>query len=340
MNKTIKIIIAFGIAIALTATVLVVSIVKTKKSESNQTSAPLYTLQPTTLPAVPGVTESWVDLNMIASNLATATDTSSTDTSGTPPVGITQPVFPNGNYNVTSIVYVDQFGNPIDLNQLTQQTTEPQNNEPSYDNTAQFNETPTTTEADGQMSEFEINSDGVITGYYGGSPNVLLPATIQGKTVTGIGNNCFKGSKIKSIQIPETVKSIGSAAFQDCLKLENVIFTNTKVDVTIGISAFKRCESLKNINLPITSSIGTSAFEGCISLESIDIKAGCKTVGQYCFAYCDSLKKIIVRDEETKFNGVSTFQNHHSDLIVYCVSDSSVEHQLKGLGLNTSPITQ
>ena len=109
MNKTINIIIAFGIAILLTATVLVVSIVKGDGEGKQQTSAPLYTLQPTTLPGVPSVTESWVDLNMIASNLATATDPSASDTSTTLPIGITQVVVPN--YNVTSIVYVDQNGN-------------------------------------------------------------------------------------------------------------------------------------------------------------------------------------------------------------------------------------
>ena len=203
MNKTIKIIIAFGIAILLTATVLVVSIVKGDGEGIQQTSAPLYTLQPTTLPGVPSVTESWVDLNMIASNLATATDPSASDISTTLPIGITQVVVPN--YNVTSIVYVDQNGNIIDPNQLTQNNQSTQNDQPTYDNTDAFDTPPSTTESEGEMSEFEINSSGIVTGYYGNSNYVMLPSKIQGKTVVGIGDNCFKGSKIISIQIPETV---------------------------------------------------------------------------------------------------------------------------------------
>ena len=67
MNKTIKIIIAFGVAIALTATVLVVSLIKSRNGGNLQTSAPLYTLQPTTIQSNFGATESWVDINMIAS---------------------------------------------------------------------------------------------------------------------------------------------------------------------------------------------------------------------------------------------------------------------------------
>lgn len=343
MNKTVKIIIAFGVAIALTATVLVISLVKSREAANAQTSVSLYTLQPTTIQSNLGGTEAWtVDINKIAGDLATATDTSAVDTSGGVVVpGASQAPFPSIDYNpgnnMTSIVYVDQYGNPVDMNKV-QSTTNP--DKPLYDNTAQFEEPESTTEPDGVMSEFEINSDGVITGYYGGSSVVIIPSKIQGKNVTGIGNNCFKNSNITSVQIPETVKSIGSAAFQGCVKLRNVIFADTKVEVTIGISAFKGCESLKNINLPVTSSIGTSAFEGCSSLESVDIKKGCKSVGQYCFAYCTSLTKITVRDEETKFNGVSTFQDHNENLIVYCVSDSDVEFQLKGLGIKTSPITQ
>ena len=343
MNKTIKIIIAFGVAIALTATVLVVSLIKSRNSGNLQTSAPLYTLQPTTIQSNFGATESWVDINMIASNLATATDTSATDTSGVSIPGVSQSLFPgidySGAYNVTSIVYVDQYGNPVDINQITTTTT-PATTQPVYDNTEQFDEPATTTEPDGVMSEFEINSNGHITGYYGGSSVVIIPAQIQGKTVTGIGNDCFKGSSITSVQIPETVKSIGNAAFQGCVKLRNVIFAESNVDVTIGTCAFKGCESLKNINLPVTSSIGVSAFEGCTSLESIELRKGCKNVGQYCFAYCTSLTKLTVKDEATAFNGVTTFQGHNEKLIVYCVSESDVEFQLKGLGLNTAPITQ
>lgn len=338
MNKTVKIIVAFGAAIVLMATILVVSIYNEKKNDKEQTSGTNYTLQPTTVANVPAGTDSWVDLNMIASNLATATDSTATDVSTTLPVGVSQVVIPN--YNVTSIVYVDQNGNIIDQNRLTQNVQQTQSNSPSYDNTDAFDTPASTTESSGEMSEFEINSNGIVTGYYGSSTVVMIPNKIQGITVVGIGDNCFKGSKITSVQIPETVTSIGNCAFQECKNLVNVIFKSQKTDVTIGIAAFKHCEKLKNINLPVTSSIGTSAFEGCTSLQTLDIKKGCKSVGQYCFAYCTSLTKLTVRDEKTEFNGVTTFQDHNEKLIVYCVSDSDTEFTLKGLGLNTAPITQ
>lgn len=337
MNNTVKIIIAFGIAILLTATVLVVGLLTSKDKDTVQSTAPLYTLQPTTLPATPAVTESWVDLNMIASNLATATDTSASDVSSTvPPIGITQ-VIPN--YNITSIVYVDQFGNIIDPNQLTQNNQNTQNNQPTYDNTDAFDVPVSTTEGDGEMTEFAINSDGVITAYYGNKSVVMLPSQIQGKQVIGIGNNCFKGSKITSIQIPGTVRSIGNSAFQDCVNLKNVIFASSTVNVDIGISAFKGCTSLENINLPVTSSIGTSAFESCSSLKKLTIRKGCKSIGQYCFAYCTELTKLTIEDEKTTFYGITTFQDRNPNLIVYCVSDSDTEFTLKNYGLNTAPIT-
>ncbi len=337
MNKTTIIIIALAFVILLTAVIGVVGFI-TSSDESpfgdGKTSESAYSLQPTTTYAVPTATESWIDLNMIASNLATATD-SDTDTSLTS--GTLAPIvigsMPN-NQPLTTIVYIDQNGNIVDMNQINQNKTTTQ-----MDNTIAFDETQPTTGEDTSFSEYEINSNGVITRYLGTSKTLFIPENIQGVTVTGIGSRCFEGSSITAVQIPKTVKNVGAAAFKDCKKLVTVNFVDPSVDVVIENSAFKGCSSLKSIKLPITSSIGMSAFESCTSLKEIDIKAGTKNIGQYCFAFCSSLTSITIRDEETKFNGITTFQAHNEALIVHCAPDSNVEFQLKGYGLNTAPIS-
>ena len=335
MKKTAIIIIALAVAIVLTAVVLVVGLVGPKVQEllkgEDTTYSVSYYLQPTTTPVIPEDTQSWVDINMIAGDLATATDSTEPSSETLAPIVIGTDT---NNQMLTTIIYIDQNGNIVDLNNINNNKTTTQ-----IDNDIAFDDTVATTDEDSAFSEYEINSSGVITNYLGSSKVVMIPSRIQGVTVTGIGANCFASKKITSVQIPATVKSIGAAAFKDCKNLVNVIFADQSVNVEIGNSAFKGCSSLKKINLPVTSSIGMSAFESCSSLKEIDIKAGTKNIGQYCFAFCTALAKITIRDEETVFNGVTTFQDHNDELIVYCVLDSNVEFTLKNYGLNTSPIT-
>lgn len=74
---------------------------------------------------------------------------------------------------------------------------------------------------------------------------------------------CFS---LTSINIPDTVTSIGSSAFRGCESLTSI---NIPDSVTsIGDSAFSWCESLTNINIPDSvTSIGESAFCGCKNLN-------------------------------------------------------------------------
>ncbi len=335
MKKSIIVVIALAVALFFTAVVLVTTIFGPKFkdlfAQDDTTYEYSYSIVPTTTaPVVPQDTEAWVDINAIAGDLATASDTS-TDAFSLAPIVIGT----EGGSNLTSIVYIDQFGNIVDPNLVNNNKTTTQ-----IDNDVAFDDTIATSEDDSSFGEYEINSAGIITNYFGISKVVIIPSKIQGKTVKGIGKDCFESRQITGVQIPETVQIIEAGAFRNCTKLETVIFANQKVSVEIGNSAFKGCTSLKSINLPITPKIGLSAFESCSSLKTLDIKKGTKEIGQYCFAYCESLQSFTIRDDSTVFNGITTFQGCKTDkLLVYCEVDSSVEQTLKAYGLNTSPIS-
>ncbi len=337
MKKTIILIVSLGVAILVTAGVLVSTLLAPKVKEwfgnDDTTYDYSFSMVPTaTTPVIPQDTASWIDINSIAGDLATATDTDTTSTSVTlaPIVVGTE-----GGSNITSIVYVDQNGNIIDPNQITNNKTTTQ-----IENDNAFDDTVPSTDGNSAFSEYVISPAGIITEYLGSSTVVMIPSKIQGITVKGIGKDCFEGKSIKGVQIPETICVIEAGAFRNCNKLETVVFKDEKVSVNIGNSAFKGCTSLKKINLPVTPEMGLSAFESCTSLKELDIKAGTKNIGQYCFAYCESLTSLTIRDEKTTFNGVTTFQGcDFSKLIVYCELDSDVEFTMKNYGLNTSPIT-
>ena len=66
--------------------------------------------------------------------------------------------------------------------------------------------------------------------------NVVVPRTYNGKPVTTIGNNAFEGSGIDSIVLHETVKTIGSEAFKDCVTRFIYIYSTTPL--AVGADAF------------------------------------------------------------------------------------------------------
>ena len=121
----------------------------------------------------------------------------------------------------------------------------------------------------------------------------VIPDTINGYPVTRIGDYAFADSNFTSIIIPDSVKSIGDNAFEDCKSLESVVMPDSVAE--IGRSAFRYCRSLENIVIPdgITS-IGDRAFSYCRSLESIVIPDSVKEIGAEAFSYCSSLETVTI----------------------------------------------
>ena len=124
--------------------------------------------------------------------------------------------------------------------------------------------------------EYYVLDDGTvnITGYYGSAETVVIPDTIDGKSVTSIGAWVFSGfTSLTSITIPDSVTSIGEYAFGGCTSLTSITIPDSVT--SIGDSAFWNCTSLKSIKIPDgVTSISYSAFNGCTSLTTIDVEIG------------------------------------------------------------------
>ena len=122
--------------------------------------------------------------------------------------------------------------------------------------------------------------------------------------VTSIGNNAFYCCALKSVTIPDSVKSIGYGAFNNCGSLESAVIPNgvTTIDdyafywcssmtsvtipdsvTTIGEMAFTRCD-LSAVTIPDkVTSIGSSAFSGCSALESVTFLGNMPEIAGDCF---------------------------------------------------------
>ncbi|MDR3264115.1 MAG: leucine-rich repeat protein [Clostridiales bacterium] len=160
-------------------------------------------------------------------------------------------------------------------------------------------------------------------------PNIVIPATYNDQPVLRIKDNGFSGaSQLKSISIPETLTSIGNAAFAHCgnlttieLKEGNTVYSLTngvlynkahtvlvaypaaKTDtiftvpnsvVSIEDYAFSSSKNLKEVILPNTlTDIGNGTFSSTC-LEKIILPNTVTSIGDDFFSSCWLLKEITL----------------------------------------------
>lgn len=137
--------------------------------------------------------------------------------------------------------------------------------------------------------------------YYSG--DIVIPSyvTYKGNTypVKYIGLEAFSGcTSLTSIQLPETIISIGEFAFQGCIGLTSINFPSSLK--TINSAAFNGCTGLSSLSIPSNvKKIGSSAFLGCTSLTSVTIPEGVTEIGSSAFQNCTSLSSVTIPNSVT-----------------------------------------
>ena len=160
-----------------------------------------------------------------------------------------------------------------------------------------------------------------ITNYNGSAKTLEIPSTLDGYTVTSIGEHAFSYCySLTSITIPDSVTSIGEAAFEWCDSLSSVTIPDSVT--SIGDGAFSWCNSLTSITVDENNK-NYSSQDGVLfnkeKTELIQYPIGNKrtsysisdsvtSIGDYAFADCDSLTSITIPDSVTSI-GSSAFYN-------------------------------
>ncbi len=182
-----------------------------------------------------------------------------------------------------------------------------------------------------------------ITGYNGSAEKVDIPAEIDGKSVTSIGNRAFNGcTSLTSITIPNSVTEIGSGAFSSCTSLTSIKIPDSVMQ--IGDYVFLGCTNLIEIEVETdnkfyssdkgvlfnknkteiicypagikdtiylipssVTSIGKRAFQNCSNLINIKIPDRVSYIGSIAFADCTSLTSITIPNSVTSL-GNSAFR--------------------------------
>ena len=139
------------------------------------------------------------------------------------------------------------------------------------------------------LTEVAANTSHQYTG------DIVIPETItyEGKeyTVTAIGESAFFQRDITSITFPNSITSVGRAAFYCCSLLDSVVLPE-KVTV-IGDMLFANCTSLRRVVIPEgLTLIDNSAFNSCYSLDSLIIPNSVTRIEDWAFALCKGLTYV------------------------------------------------
>lgn len=118
--------------------------------------------------------------------------------------------------------------------------------------------------------------------------SVTLPNGLK-----SIGTYAFQEAPITSIVIPDSVESIESAAFCFCWDLASATISS-KLKI-IESNVFDGCHSLSSITLPSQiERIESNSFSGT-SLNTIVIPEAVTFIGHHAFSECSSLESIYLR---------------------------------------------
>ena len=147
---------------------------------------------------------------------------------------------------------------------------------------------------------------------------IVIPTSYSNLPVTTILKDAFKGTSIESVEIQDSIVSIGESAFENCASLSDLVFGRNSALSEIGKNAFKGCVAFSSLELcPSVQTLGegafngcvglyeisfgsdsklenieSKAFEGCVMLQSIEIPSTLKKVGGYAFNGCVKLEEI------------------------------------------------
>ena len=107
------------------------------------------------------------------------------------------------------------------------------------------------------------------------------------ETLKEFGEEACVRANIKSVDIPESVTTLGASTFYQCKNLETI--TGLEGAEKIGNYAFYGCESAtSDLLLTSATSIGNSAFQGCKALTNVSFP-NVTTIGASAFAGCSAL---------------------------------------------------
>ena len=133
---------------------------------------------------------------------------------------------------------------------------------------------------------YTVQPDGTVRleSYNGADTRIIVPGTLEGRTVSSVGVCFARNSTITHVTLPEGMAEVAPMAFYDCTALENVQLPDNLT--SIGQNAFTRCDSLREIYVPASvTEIGDFSFKPTSSAITLHV-----TPGSYAETYAKENK--------------------------------------------------
>ena len=151
------------------------------------------------------------------------------------------------------------------------------------------------------MSEEQLQENGIVTAFIKKTGNLHV-LTI---TLSDSWKEMFQPYSLKAflqkVSIPECIETIGEEAFEGCVKLTSIKIPNSVT--SIGRAAFLG-SGLTSVEIPDSvTSIGESTFQFCEKLTSIKIPNSVTSIGWEAFSDCNSLTSLMIPISVTTIDG-------------------------------------
>lgn len=140
---------------------------------------------------------------------------------------------------------------------------------------------------DARTCTYTVLADGSarIDTWWSDDKTLSIPAAIDGKPVSAIGDGAFSFCEFEQVTVPDCVTAIGAYAFANCSKLQLAALPDS---VTM---------------------LGRGAFANC-NLTTIRLSAGLERIEPYTFEYCWNLERVVVPEGVRGLGGFAFTDTH------------------------------
>lgn len=148
--------------------------------------------------------------------------------------------------------------------------------------------------------------------------NALTTVTFaEDSQLKSIGGSAFYGTehahpRFKEIKIPDSVETIGNAAFRYCQDLERITLPSTLQK--LSNTTFHGCTALSEVTFPASlKTIEKGAFIGCRKLSEVKLPASLTTIQSYVFDSCSSLETVFYNGSLAQWSEINTSNDFLGD---------------------------
>lgn len=146
--------------------------------------------------------------------------------------------------------------------------------------------------------------------------------------VTSIGDNAFCINKFSTIELPDTLETIGEYAFQNASNLKEIRIPDSVVQ--IGQAVFLGCTSLKKVTISNKlKTLPASMFSGCTKLSEITIPEGAVAISVRAFNGCTLLSKVNLPSSLREIRSFAFDGCYSISDVYYAGTQSARESNLK-----------